>query len=137
MLFLKGRGRTASSHVHVWVGRALITLGAINGGLGLLLLTGTPYAAEDRDYVIYGVITAVVWLVYVAVAVVSEVKRARGAAAEENAQEVVVHMGEKKMVRHDSDDSADSPITLAEDDEDVETLAKSKEQLVSDDMLVR
>lgn len=132
VLFLKGRGRTSASHVHVWLGRALITLGAINGGLGLLLLAKTPYHAQNADYIIYGVITAVVWLVYVGVAVWFEVKRARAMALEEPAEDVVVHMGEKKtqMLRQASDRSEDSATTI-DDDADADTLAKDKYEVES------
>jgi hypothetical protein len=34
-LFKKYKRRTFWSHAHIWLGRIIITLGIINGGLGL------------------------------------------------------------------------------------------------------
>ena len=48
--------------IHTWTGRAAITLGMINGGLGLLL-------SEDggkRAYIGYGVVTALIWVAWTA-----------------------------------------------------------------------
>lgn len=63
-LHKKHGGRTAVSYVHIWLGRALITLGAINGGLGLQLADA---ASENRAGVIaYGVLAAVIYISYFA-----------------------------------------------------------------------
>ncbi|KAF2995751.1 hypothetical protein E8E14_003201 [Neopestalotiopsis sp. 37M] len=62
--------RTASSYAHIWVGRIAVTLGIINGGLGLQL------ARADRSAVIaYSVIAAIVWLTWVAAAIIGERRR--------------------------------------------------------------
>ncbi|ETS86828.1 hypothetical protein PFICI_00656 [Pestalotiopsis fici W106-1] len=62
--------RTACSHAHIWVGRIAVTLGIINGGLGLQL------ARASRPAVIaYSVIAAIVWLTWVAAAVIGERRR--------------------------------------------------------------
>ncbi|KAK6205949.1 hypothetical protein LQW54_008011 [Pestalotiopsis sp. IQ-011] len=62
--------RTAFSYAHIWVGRIAVTLGIINGGLGLQL------ARASRSAVIaYAVIAALVWLAWVAAAVVGETRR--------------------------------------------------------------
>lgn len=48
--------------MHVWFGRALITLGIINGGLGLQLSDNTR-AGE----IVYGIVAALVAITYVTV----------------------------------------------------------------------
>lgn len=68
----KGR-RTAVSHVHRWLGRALITLGAINGGLGLQLAANAP----TGWFIAYGVVAGVVYLVYAVVVAGTAVGRRR------------------------------------------------------------
>ncbi|GAB7353118.1 hypothetical protein MBLNU459_g3657t1 [Dothideomycetes sp. NU459] len=62
--------RSFWSHAHVWLGRIVITLGIVNGGLGLQL------ADNSRSgEIAYAVVAAVVWLAYVAAAVVGERRR--------------------------------------------------------------
>ncbi|TRX90081.1 hypothetical protein FHL15_009000 [Xylaria flabelliformis] len=58
--FKKLQKRTWVSYVHLWLGRLSITLGIINGGLGLALAdaTGAPVAA-------YAVISSVMWFFWV------------------------------------------------------------------------
>ncbi|KAH7034737.1 uncharacterized protein B0I36DRAFT_83711 [Microdochium trichocladiopsis] len=69
--------RTAWSHVHIWLGRLAITLGIINGGLGLHISGGTT------NYIIaYSVIAGVVWLVWLAAVVYGEVSRMKARRAE-------------------------------------------------------
>ncbi|KAF2091532.1 iron reductase domain protein, partial [Saccharata proteae CBS 121410] len=75
VLFKKHSMRTFWSYAHIWLGRILITLGIINGGLGLLFAADTPWAASNSAYIAYGVVAGVIWLVYVAAAVYGEVKR--------------------------------------------------------------
>lgn len=70
--------RTFWSHGHIWLGRILITLGMINGGLGLLLADNTTSGA-----IAYGVVAGVIWLVYVAAIVIGERRRARNAPTSE------------------------------------------------------
>lgn len=57
----------------MWLGRVVLTLGMINGGLGLMLSDNTT-----KGEIGYGVVAAVVWLTWMGVAVWSEVKKARG-----------------------------------------------------------
>ena len=56
--------RTNWAISHVWWGRIILTLGIINGGLGLMLSGNTV-----KGKIAYGVIAGVVWLVWVATAV--------------------------------------------------------------------
>ncbi|KAK7559724.1 integral membrane protein [Phyllosticta citricarpa] len=71
VLFKKYGGRTFWSHLHLWLGRILITLGVINGGLGLKLAGNT----QKKYTVTYGVIAGIIWVVYMIAAVYGEVKR--------------------------------------------------------------
>lgn len=59
--FRKNGGRTIISHVHIWLGRALMFLGVINGGMGLRLAKG-PKSWK----ITYGVIAGVVGVAYIA-----------------------------------------------------------------------
>lgn len=73
VLYKKGQGRTISSYTHIWLGRVLITLGMINGGLGLRL----GYGVTTKDEIIYGVVAGVMWVAYVIVSVHGEVSGRR------------------------------------------------------------
>lgn len=64
-LYVKKNRRTIVAWFHIWIGRILITLGIINGGLGLLY----SHDGDRADYIAYGVVAAVVWLAWIAVSV--------------------------------------------------------------------
>ncbi|KAF2139557.1 iron reductase domain protein [Aplosporella prunicola CBS 121167] len=72
-LFKKYRKRTLWSYGHLWLGRIIITLGIINGGLGLLWADNAGQSA----YIAYGVVGGIIWLIYVFAAIYGEIKRAR------------------------------------------------------------
>ena len=65
-IYKKTHKRTIWAISHVWWGRIMVTLGIINGGLGLQLSGNTT-----KGEIAYGVIAGIVWLVWVAVAVMS------------------------------------------------------------------
>jgi hypothetical protein len=69
-LFKKYSHRTLWSYSHIWLGRAAVTLGIINGGLGLQL-AGNSRSGE----IAYGVIAGFMWLVWVAAIVIGERRR--------------------------------------------------------------
>ncbi|KAK8114602.1 cytochrome b561 and DOMON domain-containing protein [Apiospora kogelbergensis] len=70
---LKKTGRrTAWSHLHLWLGRGAIVLGIVNGGLGLQLAN-----ASDSAITAYSVVAAVVCLLWLLSALVSEYRRWR------------------------------------------------------------
>jgi len=73
VLYKQGKGRMMTSHTHIWLGRVLITLGMINGGLGLLL----GHNATKKDHIIYGVVAGTMWVAYVLVSVHGEVSSRR------------------------------------------------------------
>ena len=64
--------RTAWATAHVWLGRIIITLAIINGGLGLRLSENTR-----KGEIAYGVIGGVVWLIWMAIAVWAEARKVR------------------------------------------------------------
>ncbi|KAF1832869.1 CBD9-like protein [Decorospora gaudefroyi] len=76
VMFKKHGHRTLWSYVHVWLGRVAVTVGIVNGGLGLW------FADEESTgkYIAYGVIAGLVWLAWVAAMVVGERRRKRAAA---------------------------------------------------------
>jgi hypothetical protein len=88
--FKKHARRTLWSHAHIWLGRAVVTLGIINGGLGLLLASDAPaftgFAPKEGQIVAYGVVAGVMWLAWVVAAVIGERRR----AAKEKEAAVVV-----------------------------------------------
>ncbi|KAI1074402.1 hypothetical protein F5B20DRAFT_563606 [Whalleya microplaca] len=64
--------RTWWSHAHLWVGRTMITLGIINGGLGLRMAN----ASADAK-IAYGVVAGIMWLLWLIAAVFGEIRRRR------------------------------------------------------------
>ena len=79
----KPPGRTPIGRVHLWVGRSLIVLGMINGGLGIRLASFSPFQTGEttrKAKIAYGVIAAVMFVLYVVLVVVFEIKRKRAQA---------------------------------------------------------
>jgi len=70
-LYKRHQKRTAVSYGHIWLGRALITLGAINGGLGLQLAAN----ASSSELVAYGVVAGLVYALYALVVAVTGVAK--------------------------------------------------------------
>jgi hypothetical protein len=102
VLFKKYNHRTIWSYAHIWVGRIAITLGIINGGLGLLL------AGNSRDgEIAYGVIAGVMWCVWVAAAVWGEMRRKKAAkmAATRNPEKLTGERRESDQSRSDGSDA--------------------------------
>ena len=73
MLFKRKQKRTVVSYEHIWVGRAAIILGMINGGLGLKLASVTDMGTLAA----YGVVAGVIGTAYIATIVFAELKRRR------------------------------------------------------------
>jgi hypothetical protein len=90
---LKG-GPNALTYPHVWWGRALVTLGIVNGGLGLQL-SGREAPIE----IAYGTVAGIIWAVWMGLAVLTWM-RSRNAD---------YGMGEKErpIIRRVSNDSED------------------------------
>lgn len=76
--FKKYSRRVFWSYAHLWIGRIVITLGIINGGLGLQLSQKINFNPPKQSYIIaYAVVAGVMWLLYVASAIYGESKRRR------------------------------------------------------------
>ena len=70
-LAIRKKGTRVVAFTHIWLGRSVITLGMINGGLGLKLSgNGTR-----GDYIAYGVVAGVIWLSYLVWVVVGDLVR--------------------------------------------------------------
>ena len=71
--------RTIWSYAHLWLGRILITLGMLNGGLGLLLASDAPaftgIAPTRAQIIVYSIAAGTMWLLWVAAAIYGERKR--------------------------------------------------------------
>ncbi|KAF9690970.1 hypothetical protein EKO04_011248 [Ascochyta lentis] len=75
-LFKKYQSRTLWSYVHIWLGRIAVTLGIINGGLGLQWADSMNMSSRG-GMIAYAVIAVVVWLAWVAASVIGERRRGR------------------------------------------------------------
>ncbi|RYP63916.1 hypothetical protein DL771_009028 [Monosporascus sp. 5C6A] len=61
--------RTTWSHLHLWNGRAMVTLGIVNGGLGLRLARASPGSIAA-----YSVVAAIMWLLWILAAAYGELR---------------------------------------------------------------
>ncbi|KAF2267855.1 CBD9-like protein [Lojkania enalia] len=73
-LFKKYQNRTFWSYAHLWLGRLVITLGIINGGLGFML-ADTMNLGSRTGMIVYSVVAAIIWLVWVAASIYGEIRR--------------------------------------------------------------
>ncbi|KAF2124823.1 hypothetical protein P153DRAFT_258216, partial [Dothidotthia symphoricarpi CBS 119687] len=73
--------RTVWSYGHIWLGRIAITLGMINGGLGMLLAREAPafldFVPTRGQVTAYSVIAGIMWLLWIVAVVVGEKRRSR------------------------------------------------------------
>jgi uncharacterized membrane protein len=72
VLFRKYGKRQVWSHLHTWLGRALITLGIVNGGIGMQLGELSRTAT-----IVYRVFAALVWVAWMGISVYGEIKKFR------------------------------------------------------------
>lgn len=76
----KPPGRTAIGRVHLWLGRLLILAAMVNGGLGIKLASTSPFqttGTSTKAGIAYGVVAAIMVVLYVIVVIVFEIRRAR------------------------------------------------------------
>lgn len=58
-------------HVHVWLGRLLLTVGIVNGGLGFHFADSIPGPRWPQwPKIAYGILATLIWIVYVAIIIV-------------------------------------------------------------------
>jgi hypothetical protein len=69
LLYKKTGGANVATYPHIWWGRAIVTLGIINGSLGLSLSDNTT-----TGHVAYGAVAIVMWALWMTVIVVSFIK---------------------------------------------------------------
>lgn len=62
--FLKMGKKGIFAYIHRWLGRAIITLGIINAGLGFRITGIRTSAAPIGALIAYGVVAGIVWVVY-------------------------------------------------------------------------
>lgn len=92
-MYKKTGGRTISSYFHLTVGRSIIILGIINGGLGLKLTNASVGAKAG-----YGVGAGIMGLAYIASIVFGEAKRAKHQRSRSPNSSV-------ELKQHDSEDA--------------------------------
>lgn len=76
----KPPGRTTLGRIHLWVGRGLIILGIVNGGLGIRLASRSPFqtdATTRKAAIAYGMVAAAIFSLYAILVVVFELRRRR------------------------------------------------------------
>lgn len=103
-LFKKYQSRTLWSYAHIWLGRVAITLGIINGGLGLHW-ADSMNSSSKGGMIAYAVIAVIVWLAWVAASVVGERRRGRKLADAPPKYEQGERSGRRRRQRHGSDGS--------------------------------
>lgn len=60
-----------AAHIHIWLGRTLLVTGVVQGGLGFLFAASFRKAdTELWPRVAYGVMAAIMWIVYMVFAVI-------------------------------------------------------------------
>lgn len=74
LMFKKYSHRTLWSYGHIWLGRIAVSLGIVNGGLGLML-ADTMNMSSKGGMVAYGIIAALMWLTWVAAMIIGERRR--------------------------------------------------------------
>jgi H+/Cl- antiporter ClcA len=111
----KAPGRTAPGHVHLWMGRLLIVLGIINGGLGIRLTARVGYQHKNitRNASIgYGVGTGVMFLLYAISVIIFEIRKAGAQTSS-----VAVHRSGMTMSQHGKSALVSVSVAFSESDE--------------------
>lgn len=103
ILYKKYLQRTHIARIHLWTGRILVTLGMINGGLGLKLAApdyryGVRVASKG-ELALYGIVCGLVWLTYVLIVSYKEMESKHNAGTDldsEQTQIVGAELSESK-----------------------------------------
>ncbi|KAF7182949.1 hypothetical protein CNMCM7691_002693 [Aspergillus felis] len=80
MHFRRTDGKSVFAYIHRWLGRVLIALGIINGGLGFLLTKNSGKGASKGAIIAYSVVAGVVGLAYIIFVIVLPFRPKRSAA---------------------------------------------------------
>ena len=83
MYYRKTGGRSPLGIIHRWLGRSVIIFGIVNGGLGFMQ-SGSVGSADVPSYsvVVYGIVAAVVFLIYACVVLASIFRSRRKASTQ-------------------------------------------------------
>lgn len=73
LLWSKQKKSEIVAKYHIWMGRVLITLGMIQGGLGLLFSDN----ATRGENIAYGVIAGVIWVSWIVIVISIPLKRGK------------------------------------------------------------
>lgn len=87
----KRPGRTVIAIFHIWIGRILILLGVINGGLGIRLAATTPFQTASttrKAEIAYGILAGLMFLLFAGVSILFEYRRAARLRATRKSQPV-------------------------------------------------
>jgi len=68
-------GRTGFGRLHLWIGRILITLAMLNGGLGFRLASKSPFPPAKSAKIAYAIVAVVMWLLYIIIVSVFEARK--------------------------------------------------------------
>ncbi|KIW99439.1 uncharacterized protein Z518_11178 [Rhinocladiella mackenziei CBS 650.93] len=104
----KPPGRTPVGRVHLWVGRLLILLAMINGGLGIRLASFSPFQTDSdtqKARIAYSVVAAIMFVLYVVFVIAFEIRRARQRKAELQNREQVIAVKDTLPTYDESEES--------------------------------
>ncbi|KIX04611.1 uncharacterized protein Z518_05481 [Rhinocladiella mackenziei CBS 650.93] len=85
----KARQGTWPGFMHKWTGRALITLGIVNGGLGIHLAAGSPFQSDETTRsasIGYAIGAGLMFLLYVLSVIVFERRNRRAAESDDQTE---------------------------------------------------
>ncbi|KAK3944260.1 hypothetical protein QBC46DRAFT_446173 [Diplogelasinospora grovesii] len=80
--YVRTKGRTGSSYVHILLGIMVVTAGTVNGGLGLQLSGETSW-----KIIVYGILAGLVWVCWMLISLLAAVRRRWDLEEEEEREE--------------------------------------------------
>ena len=98
------KSRSASSYMHIGLGRLAILLGMINGGFGLQL-----FGASRSAIIAYSVVTGIVGVVYISVIVFGEIKKSKRSTGRTSNYDQGQKDSEMQTLSSRSEDTARAP----------------------------
>jgi hypothetical protein len=81
---------------HIWLGRILVTLGMVNGGLGLLL--GGDSTRGEK--IAYGVISGFIWVTWIFIVITIPIKRGETIPGTIDREKKVSHEGARTAINN-------------------------------------
>lgn len=90
-VYKKVQKRQMWSYLHLSIGRVGISLGIINGGLGLYIANASAYYIR-----VYAIVAAVIWTLWMAVAIWAEIRRVRRSRQAKDAVMTKAHVDHER-----------------------------------------